>query len=396
GEPADNHRLRMGSGILPLRPARPRVARRLVVESRRLARELGGREHGRDGGHPRRTLRGRGGTANSVAADMRRARGMGDRYRPHLQQFRLLHPAPLASQLSRPYLPGAAQKPRPAGGGALSRRLRRRQRQRMDRRRASGARAAADRGAQAPAIERFRPGRGCDVRVAGRTRRSGGGDARDAVDRRRRARNGRLRRQPSRCGTALCRDPDGHLEHLRHAARHHRGRRHRLYRPGHRLLRRRLLPGRRGLHGGTRRLQPMGQRRAQAVAAPATPSSGQRRRRSRYFITSLLSAAWSSGPAAMKPSSLTWRRLKRSGWPWMSVITPPASASSAAPEAISHSLLGVRVKVASALPAATRASLYATLPIGLTMSWSLYAFHSPRAVSLRLATTTARASPAAA
>src|SRR5205085_2820478 len=56
----------------------------------------------------------------------------------------------------------------------------------------------------------------------------------------------------------------------------------------------------------------------------------------------------------------------------------------------SHSCFGERVNVASDKPAATRASLYATDPIGRTVKGaSRKTSHSPRLVSLRLASTTA-------
>jgi hypothetical protein len=57
---------------------------------------------------------------------------------------------------------------------------------------------------------------------------------------------------------------------------------------------------------------------------------------------------------------------------------------------MSHSFLGLRVHVASSLPEATRASLYATEPIGTTVnSAAPYPSHSPRLTSERDAPTRA-------
>src|SRR5881396_1822364 len=56
---------------------------------------------------------------------------------------------------------------------------------------------------------------------------------------------------------------------------------------------------------------------------------------------------------------------------------------------MSHSFFGVRVKVASPAPAASSASLYATLPVSFTRTRPLNASHSPRWSSERLAGTSA-------
>src|SRR5262245_19310052 len=69
---------------------------------------------------------------------------------------------------------------------------------------------------------------------------------------------------------------------------------------------------------------------------------------------------------------------------------PPPLSTNAAPAATSHSCLGVNVNVRSAKPAATRANLYATEPIGCTLKAAASkGFHSLRFTSLRLASTTA-------
>ena len=89
---------------------------------------------------------------------------------------------------------------------------------------------------------------------------SAGGDTRDGSGRRHLDRAWRMGRQPSGCRAALRGNPDGHLQHFRHAARNHRCRRHRLHRAGDRLVFGRVLPRRRRLPGRTRRVRALGQR----------------------------------------------------------------------------------------------------------------------------------------
>src|SRR5215470_4394862 len=70
--------------------------------------------------------------------------------------------------------------------------------------------------------------------------------------------------------------------------------------------------------------------------------------------------------------------------------TPPAFSTRAVPAATSHSCFGVKVNVASAKPAATRASLYATEPVARIVNGAFSnCFHSPRLISLLLANTQA-------
>src|SRR5579872_750187 len=91
---------------------------------------------------------------------------------------------------------------------------------------------------------------------------------------------------------------------------------------------------------------------------------------------------------ATNPETTGSGRLKISLDPERLWTTPPAASTSATPAAMSHSLFGVRVQVASARPAATWASLYATEPIGRTfIGPALKRFQSPRFHSLRLAST---------
>src|SRR6185369_6295072 len=96
------------------------------------------------------------------------------------------------------------------------------------------------------------------------------------------------------------------------------------------------------------------------------------------------------GPQAIRPDILGDRLLQRSGVS-SSVLTKPQELSTrAAPAATSHSCFGVSVNVASSNPADTRASLYATEPIGRTVNCvPSNCVHSPRLVSLLLARTTA-------
>src|SRR6266700_3501833 len=69
---------------------------------------------------------------------------------------------------------------------------------------------------------------------------------------------------------------------------------------------------------------------------------------------------------------------------------PPALSTRAAPAATSHSCLGVNVNVASAKPAETKASLYATDPMGRIVNGPFSnCFHSPRLIALLLASTDA-------
>src|SRR5712692_6757175 len=94
--------------------------------------------------------------------------------------------------------------------------------------------------------------------------------------------------------------------------------------------------------------------------------------------------------AATRPSNSGWGRLKSRGAPEGVHTLPSAASTSATPAATSHSFLGTRVQVASAWPAATSASLYATEPTGRILNGaSPERFHSPRPTSLRLASTTA-------
>ena len=64
------------------------------------------------------------------------------------------------------------------------------------------------------------------------------------------------------------------------------------------------------------------------------------------------------------PSTKVERWLKVNGAPLRLVTLPPDSLTRSTPAAMSHSFFGPRLKVASAMPAATRASLYAMEPHG--------------------------------
>src|SRR5256885_10625236 len=77
----------------------------------------------------------------------------------------------------------------------------------------------------------------------------------------------------------------------------------------------------------------------------------------RFERTNALSSAARSGPQANMPGSSGDLLLQRTGRLSRVRTKPPELSTRAAPAATSHSFLGVSVKVASAKPAQTKASL---------------------------------------
>src|SRR5256885_3952944 len=78
---------------------------------------------------------------------------------------------------------------------------------------------------------------------------------------------------------------------------------------------------------------------------------------SRFWRTNALSSSARSGPQANMPGSSGDLLLQRTGRLSRERIKPPELSTRADPAATSHSFVGVRVNVASAKPAETKASL---------------------------------------
>src|SRR5580704_16765554 len=74
-------------------------------------------------------------------------------------------------------------------------------------------------------------------------------------------------------------------------------------------------------------------------------------------LTAARSSSRKYGPEASRPESNGFLLLQRKGVFSRVLTNPPALSTNAAPAATSHSFLGVRVKVTSASPVETSASL---------------------------------------